>query len=78
VRAVPGAQRDLRAMLKSETRPTWIVGWESPSSYGLDARGRTAKVLGREYRQVASVCGRPVLLRKHFHRPGGIGSQACS
>jgi len=70
VRAVPGAQHELRALLESRARPTWIVGWESPSSYGLDASERTADLLTRHYRRVASVCGRPILLREDVHRPG--------
>lgn len=73
MRAVPGARTELRALLASSRRPTWIVEWESPASYGLDATGQTARLLDQRYRNAGSACGVAVLLRRDesraFHPP---------
>lgn len=69
MRTVPRAQHELRAMLSSPRRPTWIVAWEPPNSYGLDRSGRTRRLLDRHYHQVAELCGRPILLRVEAPTP---------
>ncbi|MCW2991765.1 MAG: hypothetical protein JWM73_2359 [Solirubrobacterales bacterium] len=64
MRAVPGAERDLRALLASPRRPTWIVQWQSTRAFGLDRDGLTRRILAARYRPVGSVCGHRVLLAR--------------
>ncbi len=79
LRTIPGAERKLRVLLASPRRPTWVVGWEATTAYGLDPRGATARLLARHYRAVANVCGYPILLERGVVRPGGAGARAdCS
>jgi putative flippase GtrA len=68
MRAIPGAEARLRALLRSPERPTWILGWNSPNDYGLDSNGKTERLLVANYREVTKVCGYPVLLRSHARR----------
>jgi hypothetical protein len=63
-RAVPGATARLDRLLASPRRPTWIVEWQPPGAWGLDPHGVTRRELRRGYRRVATVAGRPVLLRR--------------
>ena len=63
VRAHPGATARLRQLLESPRRPTWIVGWQRPSRWGLDPGGATARALHAHYRVVAHVHGHPI-----YHR----------
>ena len=63
VRAHPGATARLRQLLESPRRPTWIVGWQRPSRWGLDPGGATARALHAHYRVVARVHGHPI-----YHR----------
>ena len=63
VRAHPGAIPQLRQLLASPRRPTWIVGWQRPSAWGLDPGGATARALKAHYRVVAHVHGHPI-----YHR----------
>jgi len=69
MRALPRAQAKLRSMLASPDRPTWIVEWEPTRSYDLDRDGATKRLLERNYREVARVCGSPVLVRDDVARP---------
>lgn len=64
MRAVPGAQQRLRALLASPGRPTWIVEWQGPRAFSLDSNGATGRLLRREYRAVGRVCGHKVLLAR--------------
>jgi hypothetical protein len=64
MRAIPSARRQLRALLASDRRPTWIIRENGPGDYGLDPAGRTAALLRRDYRRVARVCGTPILLAR--------------
>jgi hypothetical protein len=68
LRAVPGARGELRDLLASRARPTWIVEWEPPASYDLDRDGETARLLARHYRHVADPCGVPILVRRGVTR----------
>lgn len=68
MRAVPGAQAELRALLASPRRPTWIVEWEAPSAYDLDRTGETSRLLTRHYRHVSTACGVGVLVRRDAQR----------
>jgi 4-amino-4-deoxy-L-arabinose transferase-like glycosyltransferase len=63
VRAHPGATARLQQLLESPRRPTWIVGWQPPSRWGLDPTGATARALDSHYRVVAHVHGHPI-----YHR----------
>jgi hypothetical protein len=65
-RAVPGAIPRLRRLLASPRRPTWIVEWQPPASWGLDRSGATRRELRDAYRRVATVAGKPVLLRREL------------
>jgi hypothetical protein len=62
--SVPGAEEQLRRLLASPERPTWIVRAQGPRSFRLDRSGATKRLLARHYRQVAVVCGTPVLLER--------------
>lgn len=78
MRAVPDARTELRALLSSPGRPTWIVEWERPAAYGLDRSGATGRLLDRHYRHISNACGVRVLIEKDtaraFHAPS---PQAC-
>jgi 4-amino-4-deoxy-L-arabinose transferase-like glycosyltransferase len=62
MRAAPHAQTDLRTLLASPRRPTWIVEDQRPGSFGLDRGGQTKRLIIAHYRRVSDVCGDPVLL----------------
>jgi hypothetical protein len=62
-RAVPGAIPRLRHLLAGPDRPTWVVGWNAPSKWGLDANGRTKRLLHTRYVRVAVVGHHPIYLR---------------
>lgn len=53
--------RELSAVLASRHRPTWVVNWSGLNSWGLEP-GRTRAVLGDDYRNVATICGRSIWL----------------
>ncbi len=71
VRAVPGARTQLRRLIASRRRPTWIVQWHPTTQWGLDRDGRLAALLRREYRPVGPFTAHPVLLRRDVRRPAG-------
>lgn len=65
VRAVPGAEQELRTMLGSPSkRPTWIVEWQQPSDLGMDASGETRRLISSHYVNASRICGKSVLIRK--------------
>lgn len=58
---------ELTAVVEGPHRPTWIVDWSGPRPWGLDATAfRLA--LGRDYREVATVCDRAVWLDRTSNR----------
>lgn len=59
----PDLSRLTRA-LASPRAPVWLVEWNGFDSWGLDAHGRLAALVGRRYREVGPVCGVPVYLRR--------------
>ena len=73
LRAVPDARTELRALLSSPGRPTWIVEWERPAAYDFDRGGQTARLLDRHYRHISNACGVRVLVKREtarvFHAP---------
>jgi hypothetical protein len=76
--AVPGAQETLQDVLESPRRPTWVVEWQGDRAFGLDRTGVLRHLLGRDYRRVATVCGRPVLLARGAQaRPAPPGATDC-
>jgi hypothetical protein len=80
MRAVPGAQDQLRAALGSPSkRPTWIVVWQPAGAWGLDRSGATRRLLARDYVRVATVCGHPVLrARAGSPRPALVRMDSAS
>jgi hypothetical protein len=72
VRAIPGAPAQLRRLLASPRRPTWVVRWQPPSAWGLDPRHRTQRLLREHYVRVASVGRHAILLRRDVARHRGI------
>jgi hypothetical protein len=76
LRTIPGAERQLRTLLASSRRPTWVVEWEPATAYGLDRSGATTRILDRRYREVATVCGYPILLERGVARPGSEATEA--
>jgi hypothetical protein len=76
--SVPHAEQQLRVLLRSPRRPTWIVEAQRPRSFGLDRSGETARLLARYYRRAARPCGRPVLLaRSAGARPDPGLEESC-
>lgn len=77
--SVPSAERQLRALLASPRRPTWIVEAQATTAFGLDRSGATARLIARHYRRVARPCGRPVLLARNAGaRPDPGLKERCS
>jgi hypothetical protein len=64
MRAVPGAQNRLRALLASSARPTWVVKADRTRAFGLDKNGATSRLLSAHYRRAGTVCGFTVLLAR--------------
>jgi hypothetical protein len=78
MRSVPDAQAKLRRALASPQRPTWIVQAQTTGSFGLDRNGLTKRLLHRNYRRVATLCGVKVLLSRGAPaRPAPVGFQSC-
>jgi hypothetical protein len=76
--SVPRAEPELRALLASPRRPTWIVRAQPTTAWGLDRSGETARLLRRYYRKVSRTCGKPVLLaRDAGPRPDAALSEPC-
>ena len=48
--------------LDGSAAPTWVVRYDPPRAWGLDPTSRVAAALRTHYREVATVCGRPVWL----------------
>ncbi|CAN5214699.1 hypothetical protein BH09ACT10_BH09ACT10_17530 [soil metagenome] len=65
VRTVPDAEQELRTLLKSPTeRPTWIVEWQEPTLFGMDASGETRQLIASHYTAAARVCDKLIMIRK--------------
>jgi hypothetical protein len=62
--SVPRVQQQLRALLSSPRRPTWIVMADTTHTFGLDQTGQTQRVLKRNYRRAARICGIRILLAR--------------
>jgi hypothetical protein len=64
VRTVPSAERQLRDLLRSSARPTWLVEWHPPTTFGLDRSGETTRLISSRYVLAGSVCGKAILIRR--------------
>ncbi len=64
LRTIPGARERLLALLESSERPTWVVRWQRPGRWSLDADGAITAALRQHYRPVATVRGRAILRRR--------------
>jgi hypothetical protein len=60
MRAKPGAVAQLRHLLASPRRPTWLVEWQPPNAWGLDRSGATSRLIAAHYRRVATFGHRPI------------------
>ena len=77
--SVPHAESQLRALLASPRRPTWIVRAQPTTAFGLDRSGETARLLRRYYHRVIRTCGAPVLLaRAAGPRPDPGLKESCA
>jgi hypothetical protein len=54
--------------LEGPRAPTWVVRWDPSDSWGLDPHGAVDRALLSHYRQVATLCGRPVWLHDGVQR----------
>jgi hypothetical protein len=77
LRAVPGARAQLRSLLDSPARPTWIIGWQHVDRWQVDRDGSIDRTLARNYRRVAVVCGHPILLRRDRRRSAAAPRASC-
>lgn len=68
-RALPQARVELLAALTGPTRAPWVVEWQSPGSFGMDRDGKVKAALKGGYREVAMLCGKPLLLRTDRELP---------
>ncbi|MGI8661151.1 MAG: hypothetical protein ACR2LH_09005 [Thermoleophilaceae bacterium] len=78
LRARPGSRERLQRLLTSGRRPTWLVRWQRDEAWGLDPDGAVKHVVGRRYRRVATVCGRPIYLRRDVTRAVASDTPAAS
>lgn len=62
-RALPQARAELLTALTGPERTAWVVEWQSPRSFGMDEDGKVRAALTAGYREVAMLCGKPLLLR---------------
>jgi hypothetical protein len=77
VRVRPGARARLERLLASPGRPTWVVAWQNPARWELDPDGNVERLLVRDYRVAAVVCGFPIFLRKDYPAPPRVTAGAC-
>lgn len=66
---------EMRSLLASPTRPTWVVEWDPVNIWGIDTAGRVQSLLDRHYVDVAELCGRTIWRSRNHHRPPPPGDQ---
>lgn len=71
-RALPEARADLLQALEGTGRAEWIVAWQQPTAFGLDGDGRVRTAIRDGYRNVAVICGKPVLVRSDRSLPSTV------
>ena len=77
VRVRPGAVTQLRDLLESSRRPTWLVPWQAAERWDLDPDGTLGRVLARRYRLAAVVCSYPILVRSDYRAPPPMTVGSC-
>jgi len=77
VRVRPGARAELRRLLASNRRPTWLVQWHDAGRWQLDPGGGTNRLLARGYRLAAFVCDLPIYVRNDHPAPPRLTLTAC-
>jgi hypothetical protein len=78
MQAAPGAERELRRLLASPRRPTWLVERHRPWAFGLDRDGITQRLLDTHYRLAGTVCGMTILIaRRAGDRAAAAGAHDC-
>jgi 4-amino-4-deoxy-L-arabinose transferase-like glycosyltransferase len=58
----------LARTLRGPAAPTWVVQWDRPRAWHLDAAGRVHQALHTHYHRLGRVCGRVVWLRADLTR----------
>ncbi|HEV2775915.1 MAG TPA: hypothetical protein VGV90_10015 [Solirubrobacteraceae bacterium] len=64
MQAAPGAERELRRLLASPRRPTWLIERHRPWAFGLDRDGVTRRLIETHYRPAGIVCGMTILVAR--------------
>lgn len=64
MQAAPGAERELRRLLASPRRPTWLVERHRPWAFGLDRDGVTRRLIDTHYRPASTVSGMTILIAR--------------
>jgi hypothetical protein len=78
MQAAPGAERELRRLLASPRRPTWIVERHRPWAFKLDRDGITRRLIHTHYRRAGTVCGMTILIaRRAGARAAAAGTHDC-
>lgn len=78
MQAAPGAERELRGLLASSRRPTWLVERHRPWAFGLDRDGITRRLIDTHYRRTGTVCGMTILVaRRAGDRAAADGAHDC-
>ncbi|MCB0878063.1 MAG: hypothetical protein KDC46_03685 [Thermoleophilia bacterium] len=71
----------LRSVLGGPHAPTWVVRWNSLDSWHIDHDHRLRDLIDERYRQVATICGVPVLRLRSIDRadqlPATPDAAAC-
>ena len=79
MQSAPGAESELRRLLATPRRPTWLVERHRPWAFGLDRDGLTRRLIETHYHPVGSVCGMRILVaRRSRARPAATEHRGCS
>ena len=78
MQAAPGAEHQLRRLLATPRRPTWLIERHRPWAFGLDRDGITRRVIATHYRRAGTVCGMTIrLARDAGDRAAAHGTHPC-
>lgn len=67
----------LSSLLSGAEAPTFVLVPSPLNAWGIDPHGALQQTLDQHYREVATVCGSPVYLRKGVHRPIAAVPPGC-
>jgi hypothetical protein len=70
MQAAPGAERELRRLLASPRRPTWLIERHRPWAFGLDRDGVTRRLIDTHYRPAGTLCGMTILVARRAGKRG--------